>query len=71
MKAKIIAKTELHPDLTRHYTFDIIDDNDEVVIANQSVQSKPSEAVTTIQGRVAEVAAQYEAENDVEVDEVI
>lgn len=71
MKAKITAKTELSPELTRYYTFDVIDDNDNVILPNQSVQSRPSEAVVTIQSRVAEVATQYEAENDIEVDEVI
>jgi hypothetical protein len=71
MKAKITAKTDLQPDLTRYYTFDVIDDNEEIIMRNQSVQCRPSEAAATIQGKVAEVAAQYEAENDVEVDEVI
>jgi hypothetical protein len=67
MKAKITAKSELRlSDLTREYTFDIIN-GEEVVLASQVQTARPSEIVTVLQQKVAEYWAAYEDENDLQI----
>lgn len=68
MKAIITAKSELSwPGLTRHYTFDIAEDDGVILLGSQSVESRPSE----IQARLGEIVSEYQAAfedaNDLEV----
>lgn len=71
MKAKITAKSELRlSDLTREYTFDIVDD-DKLILTSQVITSRPSEVVGQIQNIVAEYQTVYEDTNDVEVGEEV
>lgn len=68
MKAKITNKSELRlSDLTREYTFDIITDEGETILASQVQTARPSEIVSVLQKKVAEYQAAYEDENDLEV----
>lgn len=70
MKARITAKSELRlSDLTREYTFDIITDEGEVVLASQVQTARPNEIVGKLQQVVADYQAAYEEANDVEVGE--
>ncbi len=72
MKAKITAKSELRlSDLTREYTFDIVDDEGEPILTSQVITSQPSGVVSRIQSVVAEYQAVYEDDNDVEVGEEV
>lgn len=72
MKAIITDKSELRlSDLTREYTFDIVDDEGEAILTSQVITSQPSSVVTQIQAIVAEYQVVYEDENDVEVGEEI
>lgn len=71
MKAKITSKSELRlSDLTREYTFDIVDD-DKLILTSQVITSRPSEVVGQIQNIVAEYQTVYEDTNDVEVGEEV
>lgn len=68
MKAKITNKSELRlSDLTREYTFDIITDDNEVVLASQVITARPSEIVGKLQQIVTDYQAVYEDENDLEI----
>lgn len=72
MKAKITAKSELRlSDLTREYTFDIVSDEGDDILASQVITSRPSEVVGQIQNIVAEYQTVYEDTNDVEVGEEV
>lgn len=72
MKAKITAKSELRwPDLVRDYTFDILDDDGEIMIGSQSVVVRPSEITNRLSEIVAEYKAVLEDENDVQVGDEI
>lgn len=72
MKAIIKSKSELRlSDLTREYTFDIVDDEGEPILTSQVITSQPSEVVSRIQSVVAEYQAVYEDDNDVEVGEEV
>lgn len=72
MKTIITDKSQLNwTTLTRHYTFDLLTDDDEVIAASQSVEARPNE----IREKLDAIKNDYElalAEaNDVEVgDEV-
>lgn len=71
MKAKITAKSELRlSDLTREYTFDIVDD-DKSILTSQVITSRPSEVVGQIQNIVAEYQTVFEDENDLDVGDEI
>lgn len=71
MRAIITAKSELRlSDLTREYTFDIVDD-DKLILTSQVITSRPSEVVGQIQNIVAEYQTVYEDTNDVEVGEEV
>ncbi len=68
MKAKITAKSELRlSDLTREYTFDIVDDEGENILTSQVISSRPSEVVGQLQNTVSEYQTVYEDTNDVEI----
>lgn len=72
MKARITAKSELRlSDLTREYTFDILTDDNEVVLASQVVTAKPSEVVGRLEQIISEYQAAYEEENDLQVGEEV
>lgn len=71
MRARITSKSDLEfGTLTRHYTFDVIDDDD-TVIGSQSIQESPD----AVRDRIAQIIAEYElveaTEKDVEVGEVL
>lgn len=67
MKAKITAKSELRwPELQRDYTFDILDDDDNVILASQSMTSQPSAARARLEAIVAEYQTAFEDANDIE-----
>lgn len=71
MKARITAKSELRlSDLTREYTFDIIDGT-EVVLTSQVITARPATVVSELQAIVAEYEAVYNEDSDVEVGEEI
>lgn len=68
MKAIITGKSELRmSDLTRDYTYNIVDDEGKVILSDQTIIEHPSEVVANIQQKVAEYQTVYEDENDVEV----
>lgn len=68
MKAKITARSELkRVTLTREYTFDILDDNDEIILASESIESRPSEIASRLAEIVTEYQAVFEDENDLDV----
>lgn len=67
MKAKIIEKSALRlSDLTREYTFDILDDNDALVLGSQVITEQPSNVKSRLGEIVAEYQAVFEEANDVE-----
>jgi hypothetical protein len=68
MKAIITAKSELRlSDLTREYTFDIVDDDGENILTSQVISSRPSEVVGQLQNIVSAYQTVYEDTNDVEI----
>lgn len=72
MKAKITAKSELRwPDLVRDYTFDILTDDDEIIISSQSVIERPSAITSRIQQIVSEYQVAFEDANDVQIGDEI
>lgn len=72
MKARITGKSELRlTDLTRDYTFDIIDDDGKEILTSQSLTAQPKDVVSQIQAKVAEYEKVYQEANDVEINEVI
>lgn len=74
MKARVTAKDELRlSDLTREYTFEIIDDenNDKVLVTNQVVRDTPTNIRATLASKVEEYAQALAEEQDVEVGEEV
>lgn len=72
MKAIITGKSELQlSTLTRHYTFDIVDDDLEVVLSSQTIEESPGR----VRGRLAEIVSEYKAVSeealDVDIGEVL
>lgn len=65
MKARITQKSELTLSLLQHFTFDILNDDDEVVISSQSIECMPSQAVSTIKAKVAEYQTEYEVSQEI------
>jgi len=71
MKAIITAKSELRfSDLTREYTFDIIEGN-ETILSSQVITARPSEIVSKLEQIVAEYQSVFEDENDLDVGDEI
>ena len=60
MKAKITGKSELSLDLTQHFTFDILSDDGQLILASQSVKTSPSTAVQDIKAKVLAYQEEYE-----------
>lgn len=72
MKAILTDKSELRlSDLTREYTFDITDDNGNVILSSQVTTQRPSEIRSAIETIVAEYQSVYEDVNDLEIGEEI
>ena len=65
MKARIIEKSELSLGLKQHFTFDIIDDDDEIVLASQTIECSPSQAVTEITNRISDYQTEYELSQEI------
>jgi hypothetical protein len=72
MKAVITGKSELRlSDLTREYTFNIINDLDEIALASQVITARPAEAAAAISSIVAEYETAYYEALDLDIgDEV-
>lgn len=67
MKARIIDKSELRlSDLTREYTFDIIE-GEETILSSQVIRERPSEVTAKLEEIIAEYQTVFEYENDPEV----
>lgn len=72
MKAKITGKSELRlSDLTKEYTFDILTDNDEVILSSQIERAQPAQAKARIEEILNEYKLVYEYEDDLEIDDEI
>lgn len=67
MKAIITQKSELEINLTKFYTFDIVDDDGSVILSSQVIQCRPSEATDSIKAKVAAFESEYEQDADIEV----
>lgn len=71
MKARITDKSQLRlSDLTREYTFDIIEGN-ETILSSQVITAKPSEIVSKLEQIVTEYQAVFEDQNDLDVGDEI
>lgn len=67
MKAKITDKSQLRlSDLTREYTFDIID-GEQTILSSQVINARPSEVITKLEEIIAEYETVFQDENDPEV----
>lgn len=66
MKAIIKNKTDLNPDCTRGYTYDIEADDGETLMASQSLVCRPTALETLLTDRLNEVQRELEAAVDVE-----
>lgn len=72
MKAKITGRSELRlSDLTREYTFDILTNEDEIILSSQITRQQPSQAKQRIEEILAEYKLVYESEDDLEIDQEI
>lgn len=60
MKARITDKSELSLALKQHYMFDIIDDNEETVLASQTIECSPSQAIAEIVSKVNQYETEFE-----------
>lgn len=67
MKAIITQKSELTLNLTQHFVFDVISDDDVVLLSSQSVECSPSNAINEIKSKVALFAEEYETSEQLEV----
>lgn len=72
MKAIITDKSQLNwSTLTRFYTFDLVDDNDEPIVTSQSIEARPAE----VRDKLEDIKTDYETAlaeaNDVEVGEEV
>lgn len=65
MKARITDKSELTLSLLQHFTFDILDDDDNEVLTSQSIECMPSQAVNTIKTKIAEYQTEYELSQEI------
>lgn len=72
MKAQITAKTELRlPNLVKTYTFNIIDDEDTVILSDQHVECRPSEVSDKLLQIVTEYQAAFEEDLDINIGDVV
>ena len=60
MKAKITSKSELTMNLRQSFVFDILNDEDEVLLSSQTVECSPSTAITEIKQKVQAYQEEYE-----------
>lgn len=60
MKVIITNIGNITPQLTRVYLYDIVDDNDLVIMQNQSIDVQPSDAVAQIKNKLELFRQQYE-----------
>jgi len=65
MKARITEKSELSLGLKQHFTFDIIDDNEETILASQTIECSPSQAIAEITNRISEYQTEYELSQNI------
>lgn len=72
MKARVTDKSELRlSDLTREYTFDILQDNGEVILTSQITRQQPAQAKERIEEIIAEYQRVFNDENDIEINDEI
>lgn len=65
MKIIITEIRPITPALTRFYKYDIME-NDEVLLGDQSIECRPSEAPTALKAKLDAFQVEYEV-NDLEV----
>lgn len=71
MKAIVTGKSALRlSDLTREYTFDIVEDN-EIILASQVITARPKDISELLTNIIAEYQAVFEDENDLDVGDEI
>lgn len=66
MKVVITNMSEITPQLTRVYSYSILDDKGAALLSNQSIDVMPSDALEQIKSRLDAFKAQYEV-NDIQV----
>lgn len=62
MKALVTEVGKITPQFTRAYKYDIVDDEGTILLADQSIDVKPSEAMAEIKLQLDAFIAQYEVE---------
>lgn len=68
MKIRVTNKSVLSwPSLTRGYTFDILDDEDNILLGSQNVVARPDEIVNVLKQILIDYEAAYFDDNDLEV----
>lgn len=67
MKAIITQKSELEVNLTKFYTFDIVEDDGTPISTSQVVQCRPSEVNEVVKAKVAAFQEEFEKDIDIEV----
>ena len=60
MKAKITSVSNMTPQLTRVYLYDIVDDDGAVLLSNQSIDVLPSDALVQLKTKLEAFRQQYE-----------
>ena len=68
MKARITAKSPLNlTSLTKIYTFDVVSEQDETVLTDETIECKPSELSEAIKNKLDDYQKEYENDLDIEV----
>lgn len=66
MKIIITQITDITPMLTRQYKYNLVTDEDAVLLSDQSLESKPSEAQATLRNKLDAFRKEYEID-DIEI----
>lgn len=68
MKARITAKSPLNlTTLTKIYTFDVVDEQDETILTDETIECKPSELSEVVKNKLEDYQKEYENDLDIEV----
>jgi len=68
MKAKIKDKSQLTLQLKQYFTFDILSDEGEVLLADQTIEATPSNAIEDIRKKLSEYQTEYELSASIELE---
>lgn len=68
MKAKIKDKSQLTLQLKQYFTFDILSDEGEVLLADQTIEVTPSNAIEDIRKKLSEYQTEYELSASIELE---